>query len=75
MSGFPGRIRNTMKKPIEQALTEPVQTLALLPRLRRKPIAIGPPPLQLPLHLLPEPRRKGAGMDLRNFIGKHIDGI
>jgi hypothetical protein len=31
--------------------------------------------LQPPLHFLPEPRRKGAGVDLHNFVEKHIDGI
>jgi hypothetical protein len=64
-----------MQKPIEQAQAKPVQTLALVPRPRRKRIALGPPPLQPPLHLLPEPPRKGAGVDLHNFVGKHIDRI
>ena len=63
-----------MKKPIEQAQPKPVQTLALLARPRREPIALGPPPLQALLHLFTEPRQ-GGGMDLRNFRGKHIDGI
>ena len=39
----PGGRWNTMEKPVQQARAKSVQTLALLPRLRRKPIAIGLP--------------------------------